>query len=69
MKAAEEAVDSLSEEIRGLEEKMNDPEFLRDHLALEAACARLEEARKEQDEKMEEWEELAGRLEELEGEE
>ena len=69
VKAAEEAVDSLSEEIRGLEEKMNDPEFLRDHLALEAACARLEEARKEQDEKMEEWEELAGRLEELEGEE
>ena len=42
---------------------------LRDHLALEAACARLEEARREQDEKMEEWEELAGRLEELEGEE
>jgi len=69
VKAAEEAVDSLSEEIRGLEEKMNDPELLRDHLALEAACARLEEARREQDEKMEEWEELAGRLEELEGEE
>ena len=34
-----------------------------------AENARLEEARKEQDEKMEEWEELAGRLEELEGEE
>ncbi len=69
MKAAEEAVDSLSEEIRQLEDKMNDPDFLRDHLALQEACARLEEARKEQDEKMEEWEELAGRLEELEGEE
>ena len=69
VKAAEDAVDSLSEEIRQLEDKMNDPDFLRDHLALQEACARLEEARKEQDEKMEEWEELAGRLEELEGEE
>ena len=66
VKAAEEKVDALSGEIASLEEGMNDPELLRDHLALEKACARLEEARKEQDAAMEEWEKLAEELEEVE---
>ena len=52
-----------------LEQDINDPDVLRDHLLLRDKCDALDDARFRQQECFDEWEKKSGELEAIEAEE
>lgn len=59
LKAVEDEIESLGAHIVELENEINDPEVLRDHLLLRDKCDELEDTRFHQQELFDEWERLA----------
>lgn len=59
LKTVETEIESLGAHIVELENEINDPEVLRDHLLLQQKCDELEDTRFHQQELFEEWERLA----------
>lgn len=59
IKAVETEIEALGAHIVELENEINDPEVLRDHLLLQEKCDELEDTRFHQQELFEEWERLA----------
>ena len=69
LKAVEAEIEELGAHIVELENEINDPEVLRDHLLLRDKCDELDDARFHQQELFDEWERLAQEQEELEADE
>ena len=69
MKAVEAEIEALGAHIVELENEINDPEVLRDHLLLRDKCDELDDTRFQQQELFDEWERLAQEQEELEADE
>lgn len=59
LKAVEDEIEELGAHIVELENEINDPEVLRDHLLLQEKCDELDDTRFHQQELFEEWEKLA----------
>ena len=68
LKKVEEEIEELGAHIVELENEINDPEVLRDHLLLRDKCDELDDARFHQQELYEEWEQLAQEQESFEAE-
>ena len=68
LKAVETEIETLGAHIVELENEINDPEVLRDHLLLRDKCDELEDTRFHQQELFDEWEKLAQEQEEFEAE-
>lgn len=68
LKAVETEIEELGAHIVELENEINDPEVLRDHLLLRDKCDELEDTRFHQQELYEEWERLAEEQEAFEAE-
>ncbi|MGN0984486.1 MAG: ABC-F family ATP-binding cassette domain-containing protein, partial [Gemmiger sp.] len=69
LKTVEAAIEELGAHIVELENEINDPEVLRDHLLLRDKCDELDDARFHQQELFDEWEKLAEEQERYEAEE
>ena len=69
LKTVEQEIESIGARIVELENTLNDPEVLRDHLAVRDACDELDDARFHQQELFDEWERLAEEQEKIEAEE
>ena len=69
LKAVEAEIEELGAHIVELENEINDPEVLRDHLLLRDKCDELDDTRFHQQELFDEWERLAQEQEELEADE
>ena len=69
MKELETSSEDLGAHIVELENEINDPEVLKDHLILRDKCDELDDARFHQQELFDEWEKLAEEQEKLEQEE
>ena len=69
LKALEDEMESLALRVMELEEEVNDPEVLRDHMRLRDVCDELDDTRFHQDEVLAEWEKLAEEQEAYEQEE
>lgn len=65
----ENAIEELGAHIVELENEINDPEVLKDHLLLRDKCDELDDSRFHQQELFDEWEKLAQEQEELKAEE
>ena len=65
----ENSIEELGAHIVELENEINDPEVLKDHLLLRDKCDELDDSRFHQQELFDEWEKLAQEQEELEAEE
>lgn len=59
LKALEDEMESLALRVMELEDAVNDPEVLRDHMRLREVCDELDDTRFHQDEVLAEWEKLA----------
>lgn len=59
LKALEDEMEALALRVMELEEAVNDPEVLRDHMRLRDVCDELDDTRFHQDEVLAEWEKLA----------
>lgn len=68
LKAVEDEIESLGAHIVELENEINDPDVLRDHLLLRDKCDELEDTRFHQQELFDEWERLAEEQETFEAE-
>lgn len=68
LKAVETEIETLGAHIVELENEINDPEVLRDHLLLRDKCDELEDTRFHQQELFDEWEKLAQEQEAFEAE-
>lgn len=68
LKTVETEIEELGAHIVELENEINDPEVLRDHLLLRDKCDELDDARFHQQELFEEWERLAEEQERYEAE-
>ena len=68
IKAVENQIEELGAHIVELENEINDPEVLRDHLLLRDKCDELDDTRFHQQELYEEWEKLAEEQERFENE-
>ena len=68
LKAVENEIEELGAHIVELENEINDPEVLRDHLLLRDKCDELDDTRFHQQELYEEWEKLAEEQEKMEAE-
>ena len=66
MKAVETEIEDLGAHIVELENEINDPQVLRDHLLLRDKCDELDDTRFHQQELYDEWEKLAEEQEQLE---
>ena len=66
LKAVENEIEELGAHIVELENEINDPEVLRDHVLLRDKCDELDETRFHQQELFDEWERLAQEQEEFE---
>lgn len=66
LKSVENEIESLGAHIVELENEINDPEVLRDHLLLREKCDELDDTRFHQQELYEEWERLAEEQEQFE---
>ena len=69
IKALETEIEDLGATIMALEQDINDPDVLRDHLLLRDKCDALDDARFRQQECFDEWEKKSGELEAIEAEE
>lgn len=69
LKELETSIEDLGAHIVELENEINDPEVLKDHLLLRDKCDELDDARFHQQELYDEWEKLAEEQEKLEQEE
>lgn len=69
IKALETEIEDLGATIMALEQDINDPDVLRDHLLLREKCDALDDARFRQQECFDEWEKKSGELEAIEAEE
>ena len=69
LKAVETEIEELGARIVELENEINDPEILRDHLLLRDKCDDLEDTRFHQQELYDVWEKLAEEQERFESEE
>ena len=69
LKAVEDEIETLSAHVVELENEINSPEVLRDHLLLRDKCDELEDARFHQQELFDEWEKLLEEQEQMESEE
>ena len=69
IKALETEIEDLGATIMALEQDINDPDVLRDHLLLRDKCDALDDARFRQQECFAEWEKKSGELEAIEAEE
>ncbi|MBQ8612009.1 MAG: ABC-F family ATP-binding cassette domain-containing protein [Oscillospiraceae bacterium] len=68
VKAAEERIEQLGADIVEMENRLNDPAVLADHMALRELCDKLDDTRAEQDDLYTRWAEQTEELEELESE-
>ena len=68
LKALETEIEELGAHIVELENEINDPEVLRDHLLLRDKCDELDDTRFHQQELYDEWEKLAEEQETFENE-
>ena len=68
LKAVETEIEEIGARIVELENEINDPEVLRDHLLLREKCDELDDARFHQQELLEEWEKLAEEQEQFDSE-
>ena len=68
IKAVENQIEELGAHIVELENEINDPEVLRDHLLLRDKCDELDDTRFHQQELYDEWEKLAEEQEAFEAE-
>ncbi len=68
LKAVEKEIEDLGAHIVELENEINDPEVLRDHLLLRDKCDELDDTRFHQQELYDEWEKLAEEQEKMEAE-
>ena len=68
IKAVENQIEELGAHIVELENEINDPEVLRDHLLLRDKCDELDDTRFHQQELYDEWEKLAEEQETFENE-
>ena len=68
LKKVESEIEELGAHIVELENEINDPEVLRDHLLLRDKCDELDDTRFHQQELYDEWEKLAGEQETFENE-
>ena len=68
LKAVETEIEELGAHIVELENEINDPEVLRDHLLLREKCDELDDTRFHQQELFDEWEKLAQEQEAFEAE-
>lgn len=59
LKALEDEMEALALRVMELEDAVNDPEVLRDHMRLRDVCDELDDTRFHQDEVLAEWEKLA----------
>ncbi len=59
VKALEDELEQLAQRVMELEDMVNDPEILRDHLKLRDVCDELDDTRFHQEEVLGEWEKLA----------
>ena len=66
LKAVETEIEDLGAHIVELENEINDPQVLRDHLLLRDKCDELDDTRFHQQELYDEWEKLAEEQEQLE---
>lgn len=66
LKAVETEIEELGTHIVELENEINDPEVLRDHILLREKCDELDDTRFHQQELFDEWERLAQEQEEME---
>ena len=66
IKAIEDEIESVGAHIVELENEINDPEILRDHVVLRDKCDELDDTRFHQQELFDEWEKLAEEQEALE---
>lgn len=66
LKAVEQEIEELGAHIVELENEINDPEVLRDHLLLREKCDELDDTRFHQQELYDEWEKLAEEQEKME---
>ncbi len=69
IKALETEIEDLGATIMALEQDINDPDVLRDHLLLRDKCDALDDARFRQQECFDQWEKKSGELEAIEAEE
>ena len=69
IKALETEIEDLGAMIMALEQDINDPDVLRDHLLLRDKCDALDDARFRQQECFDQWEKKSGELEAIEAEE
>ena len=69
IKALETEIEDLGATIMALEQDINDPDVLRDHLLLRDKCDALDDARFRQQECFDEWEKKSEELEAIEAEE
>lgn len=68
LKAVEQEIEALGARIVALENEINDPEILRDHILLRDKCDELDDTRFHQQELFDEWEQLAEEQERYENE-
>ena len=68
VKAAEERIEQLGADIVEMENRLNDPTVLADHIALRELCDKLDDTRAEQDDLYTRWAEQTEELEALESE-
>lgn len=66
LKALEDEMEALALRVLELEDAVNDPEVLRDHMRLRDVCDELDDTRFHQDEVLAEWEKLAEEQEDSE---
>lgn len=69
LKTIEKEIEDWSAHVVELENELNDPEIVRDHMKLRDKCDELDDARFHQDELFEEWEKLLEEQEAMEAEE
>lgn len=69
IKAVEDEIEAIGARVVELENSINDPEVLRDHILLRDTCDELEDARFHQQELFDEWEKLLEEQEQYEQEE
>ena len=69
IKAVEDEIEAIGARVVELENSINDPEVLRDHILLRDTCDELEDTRFHQQELFDEWEKLLEEQEQYEQEE
>ena len=69
LKAVEDEIETVSARVVELENEINSPEVLRDHILLRDKCDELEDTRFRQQELFDEWEKLLEEQEQMEKEE